>query len=60
MTNKNNSIRFIYAGSMIVLNDSVRYAMTSYFLRRNLSLNTNFINFGGETYYEIPKVVTKI
>ncbi len=60
MKNNNYTIRFIYGGSMIVLNDAVRYALSTYFIRRNLRLNSNFIKVQGETYYEIPKVIVKV
>lgn len=45
---------------MIVLNDAVRYALSTYFIRRSMALNSNYISVHGETFYEVPKVIIKV
>lgn len=59
MSNNKNTFRAIYGGTMIVLNDSERFALCSYFYRRGIDLSAKFIRVFGETYYEISKVEMK-
>lgn len=53
MSHTNNTFRFIYNSSIIVINGSSRYAKIGYFSRRKMILPKTFLIIEGTLYYPI-------